>query len=65
MDIKDLRVRALSSGKNKVEVWVDCHTAQDVDDLIAWLKLSKSMMRAWEKQYAKRSPKVVPIKAKA
>ena len=43
-----------------VEVWADCHTVQDCEQIIEWLQLAKANMRQWEKINAKASqtPKV-------
>lgn len=55
MDIKELRMKFGCNGKMFVDVWAECHTAQDCDQIIEWLQLAKANMKHWEKIHAKAS----------
>lgn len=39
---------------HSVEVWIECCSADEVDDLIAWLELIRDVMIAWQKRMAAR-----------
>ena len=55
MDISDLKIECDIKGVTKVSVWAKLHTPADVDDIIAWLRLSKNVMAKWEKIRARSS----------
>ena len=47
MDIKGLEVECEKEGESTVKVWANCETPEDIDVIIAWLHLAKSMMKKW------------------
>jgi hypothetical protein len=47
MDITTMTIEANSSGRCTVKLSCKCHSAPDLDDVIAWLNLARSMMDAW------------------
>lgn len=60
MDITNLEVDC--AHKPCIKVWAKCETPEDVDDIIAWLRLAKDLLIKWEKirgRHAKapRAPK--------
>lgn len=55
MDITTLEISCDAKGKTRVNVWAKCHSPQDVDDIIAWLRLSKNVIEKWEKISARSS----------
>jgi hypothetical protein len=48
LDVTSLDMECHDDGTTKVTVWVKCWSSDDIDDVIAWLKLAKSMMKSWE-----------------
>jgi hypothetical protein len=48
LDVTSLDMQCHDDGTAKVTVWVKCWSLDDIDDVIAWLKLAKSMMKSWE-----------------
>jgi hypothetical protein len=48
LDITDLSISCNDDGSSKMTVWAKCFTADDIDDVIAWLGLAKAMMKRWE-----------------
>jgi hypothetical protein len=57
MQISELSMNFGYNGKTIVTAWCKCHTADDVEEIIAWLKMAKDNMRAWEKIDAQARPK--------
>ncbi len=53
MDITNLEIEC--DGPPCIKVWAKCHTSEDVDDIIAWLRLAQSMMVKWEKIYVRHA----------
>jgi len=53
--VSNLDVRCDRSQKQHLEIWCECYSIEDVDDLMAWLLLAKDMMRKWDKIRAKRN----------
>lgn len=53
MKISDLEIDC--SAGTCVKVWAECRTTEDIDDIIAWLQLSKVVMIEWGKINAKAS----------
>lgn len=47
-DIADLSINCDEEGRTKVSVWCKCHTAAEIDTVIAWLKLARALMGRWE-----------------
>lgn len=62
MKITDLKTE--SAKGTMVKVWCECATANEVDDLIAWLRLAKSVMLGWERINAEASRKTQAAAAK-
>lgn len=52
MKVTQLRVDSGDDGCSNVTVWADCHSAEDVEDLIQWLRFAARLMRQWD-QYRK------------
>jgi hypothetical protein len=48
MDITALEVAGREDGTSRLTVWVKCDTAQEIDDIITWLALAKSVMIDWK-----------------
>lgn len=48
-------------GVARVSVWALCHTPDDCEQMIAWLRLAQNNLRQWEKISPK--PKPAPSKA--
>lgn len=46
MKVSDLKIEC--DPLTTVTVWVKCFTVDDVDDLIAWLGLAKTVMVQWQ-----------------
>lgn len=40
MKINDLKIKSINRG-TVVEVWTECYSTDDIDNLIAWLQLAK------------------------
>jgi hypothetical protein len=40
---------------HSVEVWIECASVEEVDDLIAWLELISEVMVAWQERMEARS----------
>lgn len=49
MKISGLKILGGNNGRTIVEVWADCHTVEDIDDIIAWLQMAKTVMIKWDK----------------
>lgn len=47
MNIKGLKIESGNNGKTIVEVWAQCHSMDDCDDIIAWLGLAKYVIEEW------------------
>jgi hypothetical protein len=56
MRIDNLEMTYGHNGKATAKIWVQCHTPEDVEEIIAWLKMAKDNMRAWEKIDAQARP---------
>jgi hypothetical protein len=56
MEISTMAIEADITGRSTVKLWCKCHSAQDIDDVIAWLNLARSMMDAWHAQRADADP---------
>jgi hypothetical protein len=54
LDVTTLDVKCKADGTLRVEVWCKCSTANDIDDVIAWLKLAQRMQAEWEEIRADR-----------
>lgn len=63
MDLTNLEIEC--EGKTCIKVWAKCHNAEDVDDIIAWLRLAKDVMIKWEKIRARNAKVSQPTKAPA
>jgi hypothetical protein len=48
LDVTSLDIECHADGSAKVSAWVKCWTTDDIDDVIAWLELAKTMMQKWE-----------------
>lgn len=49
MKTNDLKVEGDANGTTLVKVWAECRSVEDIDDIVAWLRLAKSMISKWEK----------------
>ena len=47
LDVTSLEVECDADGDSKVTCWCKCRTPKDIDDVIAWLQLSKTLMNQW------------------
>jgi hypothetical protein len=52
--MKQKRIDCCDDGNSEVSVWCELNSPEDVEMLIAWLKLAKTMMVGW-KRIANRS----------
>lgn len=57
MRINHLKINGGNNGMTIVEVWADCHTVEDIDDIIAWLQMAKTVMIKWDKINGKAARK--------
>lgn len=48
LDVTDLGLECFADGSIKVTVWCKCWSSDDIEDVIAWLKLAKATMLRWE-----------------
>lgn len=48
LDVTSLGLNCTADGDTCVTIWAKCWTADDIDDVIAWLKLAKAAMQKWE-----------------
>lgn len=55
MKISQLDVRCDRSQKQHLEIWCECNSPEDVDDLMAWLLLAKAMMKKWDNIRSRRA----------
>lgn len=55
LSITTLEIEGEPGGGSKVKVWVSCGTPDDIDDVIEWLKLAKTVMEQW-KQIREANP---------
>jgi hypothetical protein len=47
-EANELTIRCRSTGATRVEVWCKCYTKEQIDDLVAWLKLAQTVTLEWE-----------------
>jgi hypothetical protein len=47
LDITNFEIEGESDGSVKVTCWCKCRTPEDIDAVIAWLQLSKTVMNQW------------------
>ena len=55
MEITSLECKCDNKGGTQINVWAKCHSVEDVDDIIAWLHLAKTLMKGWDKIEKKRA----------
>jgi len=55
LKISNLDVRCDRSQRQHLEIWCECHSVEDVDDLMAWLLLAKDMMKKWDRIRSRRA----------
>ena len=48
LDVTNLGIECAADGGSKVIVWCKCHSTGDIDDVIAWLELAKTMVESWK-----------------
>jgi hypothetical protein len=48
LDVTNLNLDCDADGSAKVTIWCRCRTADDIDDVIAWLTLAKTMTEKWQ-----------------
>jgi hypothetical protein len=48
LDVTTLGLECEEGGRVKVTVWCKCWTAGDINDVIEWLRLAKTLMEKWE-----------------
>jgi hypothetical protein len=58
-------VRCDRSQEQNLQIWCECYSPEDVDDLMAWLLLAKDMMKKWKKIRSRRAEASQPPKAPA
>lgn len=49
MKVNDLKIESAANVTTCVKGWFECHSADDIDDITAWLQFAKSVMVKWEK----------------
>ncbi len=54
MKVSRLETDSEEDGSTKVTVWCECRTPEDIEDLIAWLRLAGGMLRQWKGKRRKR-----------
>lgn len=64
MYFREFRMTFKPEHETKIEVWADCYTADDCDQMIAWLQLAKATIQQWKRIDAKvsRAPKAATSK---
>ncbi len=55
--VKTLATECAADGNTRVVVWVDCYSTEDIDDIIAWLELTKTLVIRWEEIRRDGAPK--------
>lgn len=55
MKVTHMDVRCDRSQELHTEIWCECRSIEDVDDLMAWLSLAKDMMKKWDKIRSRRA----------
>jgi hypothetical protein len=55
LDVTNLEIECHTDGSTKVKVWCNCFQPDDIDDLVAWLGLAKTVMERWGEIREKRS----------
>jgi hypothetical protein len=65
MKVTHMDVRCDRSQELHTEIWCECYSVEDVDDLMAWLLLAKDMMKKWKKIRSRRAEASQPPKASA
>jgi len=49
MRVHELIVKSESCGTSTISLWVECYDTDDIDALIAWLKLARRMSDDWQR----------------
>lgn len=49
MRVDELSMEYAHCGVMTVKVWAKCHSVEDCEQLIEWLKLAQHNMREWQK----------------
>jgi hypothetical protein len=48
MNVTSMEIECHDTGDTKVTVWVKCQSVGDIDDVIAWLTMSRQTMVDWK-----------------
>lgn len=48
MNVTSMEIECHDTGDTKVTVWVKCQSVADIDDVIAWLTMSRQTMVDWK-----------------
>lgn len=64
MKITELKLNSGYNGQTIVDLWVTCHTIEEVDDVIAWMQFAKQMMLEWQKLHKDKPKPVTKLEPK-
>lgn len=53
LEATTLEVQCHSDGTSKATVWCKCYSPEDIDDVIVWLRLAKSLLEDWRAERGK------------
>jgi len=53
MKATELRIESEFDGSGIVKVWVDCHSPEEIEDIVVWLELARTLLVKWR---ARRRP---------
>jgi hypothetical protein len=51
--MRQQRIDCCEDGETEISVWGDLDSPEDVEQLIAWLKLAKNLMVGWKRIHEK------------
>jgi hypothetical protein len=46
--IHELSIDCHADGGTRIYIWCNCYSPDDIEDMIAWLKLAKAVMEKWQ-----------------
>jgi hypothetical protein len=48
LDVTDLSIECNADGTSMVKLWCKCNSADDIEDVVAWLGFAQTMMAQWQ-----------------
>lgn len=49
MQISGLNMDYMHNGKATASVWCKCHSVEDCEEIIRWLRMAQANMKQWQK----------------